>query len=47
MATEIEMADLLIQQACDLKTRGENVTLKSAMAKYYASERAVKQRMMP
>ena len=42
MATEIEMADLLIQQACDLKTRGENVTLKSAMAKYYASEVAVK-----
>ncbi|HPH99699.1 MAG TPA: acyl-CoA dehydrogenase family protein [Chitinophagaceae bacterium] len=42
MATEIEMADLLIQQACDLKTRGENVTLQSAMAKYYASEVAVK-----
>ncbi len=42
MATEIAMADLLIQQACDLKNRGENVTLKSAMAKYHASEVAVK-----
>lgn len=42
MATAIEMADLLIQQACDLKNRGENVTLQSAMAKYYASEVAVK-----
>lgn len=42
MATDIEMADLLIQQACDLKVRGENVTLKSAMAKYYSSEAAVK-----
>jgi len=42
MATEIAMADLLIQQACDLKNRGEKVTLQSAMAKYHASEVAVK-----
>jgi alkylation response protein AidB-like acyl-CoA dehydrogenase len=42
MATEIEAADLLILQACDLKNRGEQVTKISAMAKYYASEVAVK-----
>ena len=42
MATEIEAAELLIQEACDLKTRGEKVTRHSAMAKYYASEVAVK-----
>ncbi len=42
MATEIEAADLLILQACDLKDRGESVTKASAMAKYYASEIAVK-----
>ncbi len=42
MATEIMAADLLIQQSCDLKTRGEKVTKQSAMAKYYASEVAVK-----
>jgi alkylation response protein AidB-like acyl-CoA dehydrogenase len=42
MATEIAAADLLIQQACDLKNRGEKVTRESAMAKYYASEVAVK-----
>jgi len=42
MATEIEAADLLTLQACDLKNRGENVTKASAMAKYYASEVAVK-----
>ena len=42
MATEIEAADLLILQACDLKDRGEPVTKASAMAKYYASEVAVK-----
>src|ERR1044071_74125 len=38
MATEIEAADLLILQACDLKERHEPVTKASAMAKYYASE---------
>lgn len=42
MATEIEAADLLIFQACDLKNRGAKVTRESAMAKYYASETAVK-----
>jgi len=42
MATEIMAAELLIDQACDLKIRGENVTKESAMAKYYASEIAVK-----
>jgi alkylation response protein AidB-like acyl-CoA dehydrogenase len=42
MATEIMAADLLTQQACDLKLRGESVTKQSAMAKYYASEVAVK-----
>jgi alkylation response protein AidB-like acyl-CoA dehydrogenase len=33
---------MLTLQACDLKNRGENVTKASAMAKYYASEVAVK-----
>src|SRR5215510_13635847 len=42
MATEITAADLLVQQACDLKMRNEPVTKASAMAKYYASEVAVK-----
>lgn len=42
MATEIAAADLLIWQACDLKNRGEKVTRQGAMAKYYASEVAVK-----
>jgi len=42
MATEIMAADLLIWQACDLKNRGEKVTREGAMAKYYASEVAVK-----
>ncbi|HUZ61046.1 MAG TPA: acyl-CoA dehydrogenase family protein [Hanamia sp.] len=42
MATEIMAAELLIDQACDLKIRGEKVTKESAMAKYYASEIAVK-----
>lgn len=42
MATEIEAADLLTLRACDLKDRGESVTKASAMAKYYASEIAVK-----
>jgi alkylation response protein AidB-like acyl-CoA dehydrogenase len=42
MATEIEAADLLTLQACDLKNRGENVTRQAAMAKYYASEVAVR-----
>jgi alkylation response protein AidB-like acyl-CoA dehydrogenase len=42
MATEIEAADLLTLQACDLKNRNENVTKAAAMAKYYAAEVAVK-----
>jgi alkylation response protein AidB-like acyl-CoA dehydrogenase len=42
MATEIAAADLLIWQCCDLKKRGAKVTKEGAMAKYYASEIAVK-----
>jgi len=42
MATEIAAAELLIQQSCDLKNRKEKVTKLSAMAKYYASEVAVR-----
>ena len=42
MATEIRAAELLIDQACDLKNRGISITKESAMAKYYASEVAVK-----
>ncbi len=42
MATEIMAADLLIQQCCDLKHRGEGLSKESAMAKYYSSEVAVK-----
>lgn len=42
MATEIMAADLLIYQACDLKNKGLKVTQQAAMAKYYASEVAVK-----
>ena len=42
MATEIEAAELLIQQACDLKMRGKKMTKESAIAKYYASEVAVR-----
>jgi alkylation response protein AidB-like acyl-CoA dehydrogenase len=42
MATEIQAADLLTLKACDLKNRHEPVTKVAAMAKYYASEVAVK-----
>lgn len=42
MATEITAAELLILQACDLKTRKQDVTKISSMAKYYASEVSVK-----
>ena len=42
MATEIEAAELLTLQACDLKMRGEPMTKQAAMAKYMASEVAVK-----
>jgi alkylation response protein AidB-like acyl-CoA dehydrogenase len=41
MATKIEAAEMLINQACDLKMRGLPMTKESAMAKYYASEIAV------
>ncbi|MDP4261009.1 MAG: acyl-CoA dehydrogenase family protein [Bacteroidota bacterium] len=42
MVTEIQAAELLTMQACDLKNRGGDVTRAAAMAKYYASEVAVK-----
>lgn len=42
MATEITAAELLTDQACDLKNRGEKVTKEAAMAKYYTSEVAVR-----
>jgi len=42
MATEIAAADLLIEQACYLKETHQKMTCESAMAKYYASEVAVK-----
>jgi alkylation response protein AidB-like acyl-CoA dehydrogenase len=42
MATEIAAAELLIQQACHLKETHQKVTKQSAMAKYFASEVAVK-----
>ena len=42
MATDITAAELLTLQAADLKENGSNVTKESAMAKYYASEVAVR-----
>lgn len=42
MATEIEAAELLIRQAADLKNRHLPMTKESAMAKYFASEVAVR-----
>jgi alkylation response protein AidB-like acyl-CoA dehydrogenase len=42
MATEIEAAELLTFRAAELKNKGQAVTRNSAMAKYYASEVAVK-----
>lgn len=42
MATEIEAAGLLIEQACDLRVRKLNVTKAAAIAKYYASEISVR-----
>ncbi|MFD2918264.1 acyl-CoA dehydrogenase family protein [Terrimonas rubra] len=42
MATEIAAAELLTLQACDLKNRHLPMTKQAAMAKYYASEVAVK-----
>lgn len=42
MATEIMAAELLTMQAADLKNKGLPMTKEAAMAKYYASEVAVK-----
>jgi len=42
MATEIMAAELLTMQAADLKNKGVHMTKEAAMAKYYASEVAVK-----
>jgi alkylation response protein AidB-like acyl-CoA dehydrogenase len=42
MATEIAAAELLINQACYLKMNGLPMTKEAAMAKYFASEVAVK-----
>jgi alkylation response protein AidB-like acyl-CoA dehydrogenase len=42
MYTEIMAADMLTLKACDLKSRGAAMTKEAAMAKYYASEVAVK-----
>lgn len=42
MATQIEAAELLLFQAAYLKNNKKNLTKESAIAKYYASEVAVK-----
>lgn len=42
MATEIAAAELLTLRACDLKNRKQPMTREAAMAKYYASEVAVR-----
>ena len=42
MATEIMAAELLTMQAADMKNKKMNMTKEAAMAKYYASEVAVK-----
>lgn len=42
MRVQIESAELLLDQACDLKERGLTLTKESAMAKYEASEVAVR-----
>ncbi len=42
MATEIQAAELLTLKACDLKEKKMEMTKVAAMAKYYASEVAVK-----
>jgi alkylation response protein AidB-like acyl-CoA dehydrogenase len=42
MATQIAAAEMLTMQAADLKQRGQKATKQAAMAKYYASEVAVK-----
>lgn len=42
MATEIEASELLIRNAADRKNSGKSVVKQSAMAKYFASEVAVR-----
>jgi len=42
MATEIQAAELLINLACHHKQTGQKLTKEGAMAKYYASEVAVR-----
>lgn len=42
MATQINAAELLTHHAAGLKNRGEKMTKEAAMAKYYASEVAVR-----
>jgi alkylation response protein AidB-like acyl-CoA dehydrogenase len=42
MATEITAAELLLNKACDLKIKKLPMTKEAAMAKYFASEVAVK-----
>jgi alkylation response protein AidB-like acyl-CoA dehydrogenase len=42
MATEIEAAELLLFSAADLKNKGKKLTKESAIAKYFASEVAVR-----
>jgi alkylation response protein AidB-like acyl-CoA dehydrogenase len=42
MTTEIDAAELLILRACELKNQHKKVTREAAIAKYYASEVAVK-----
>jgi alkylation response protein AidB-like acyl-CoA dehydrogenase len=42
MATEIMAAELLTMQAADMKNKKMNMTKEAAMAKYFASEVAVK-----
>ncbi|MCS5663612.1 MAG: acyl-CoA dehydrogenase family protein [Flavobacteriales bacterium] len=42
MVTEIEASELLIYSATDKKNKGQKMTKEGAMAKYYASEVAVK-----
>ena len=42
MATQIDAAELLLYQAADLKNNNEKCTKECAMAKYYASEVAVR-----
>jgi alkylation response protein AidB-like acyl-CoA dehydrogenase len=42
MATEIEAAELLIMQAAVMKNQKKPMTKQAAMAKYYASEVAVR-----